>query len=508
MDERSLYDTAIDLLFPGDKSAEVVRYDGADLEPTHGMNYREDSGWTNPLTGAGDPAETGEAYFVRARQMTFQELASLYYGDDLAFRIVSKLPNDALKKAPRVVNKQATPEQVQRVQDKWDAWEMTAKVQQAATFARLFGDAGLWFASNTDQMTPYQLGERLSFAKHLDRRTLVVARYYTDPQAETLGTPSAYSVIPIGMQMSYKAFSAQVHETRIPRFVGTRLDPVEKMYNLGWNMSVLHRVHNAIRDMGETWSGIATLLRELSIKVLSVKGLNMSNATRPDLIRFRLQQARRNLSTQHMLAVDADSETFSRVDAGALTGAAAILELLLVRMGAVAEMPVTVLFGRTPSGLNATGESDLALWDDSVTTYQNNELRPPMRRMLTAIATSELGLDAPRKGWDFEFPALRTQTPEQETAAIRSVAEIDSLLIDKGVFTAEQIATLRGGPKGHWRPDYTSLDVSLAAALSRMPPEPQDDPEKPLPPPPPANDSGDLPKPPDGAPKPPPPPGA
>lgn len=427
--------------------------------------YREDA-WYNPQTGIGDANESAETRFLRNRLLTLDELSDLYYHDDLAYRVVSALPREAMKREPEVVCKNATPEQVQHVKDRLTAMDFYSKVTDAAVFGRLYGDAGLWMATAANQGEKFTRGEHVRFLKQLDRRVLIVGGYYTNPDEENLGSPASFLVVPVGMTMGYRNLGTVVHETRIPQFHGTRLDPVSKAWNMGWNHSVLQRIHATIRDMGETWAGISILLRELSIKVLRVKGLTAAQATRPDLVRFRLRMARQNLSTLHMLAIDSDSEDFSRVEAGTLTGAASILEQVLLRVAAAAEMPVTRLYGRSPSGLNATGDEETRQWYDTVATYQQKELLPPMLALLEGVTGSMYpGIE----GWGFKFPSLWQPTETEKNANAKGVADIDAVYISNGVFSAEQIAVLRGGPNGSMTPEYTAVDVSVQAALARMP---------------------------------------
>lgn len=463
MDTTQIYESAFAILAANQGTPRVERFDSDELQSGE---YREDS-WYNPQTGIGDSSESAETHFMRNRLLSLQELADTFYGDDLAYRVVSALPHEAMKRKPLVVNKRATLEQVQCVQERLDAMDFHTKVRDCAVFGRLFGDAGLWMATRNDQTAPFQKGEHVRFIKQLDRRVLIAGGYYTDPNEENLGRPNQYLVVPVGMTLNYRNLGTAVHETRIPMFHGLRLDPIQRAWNMGWNYSVLQRIYNTVRDMGETWAGISILLRELSIKVLKVKGLNAAQSTRPDLVRFRLKMARQNLSTLHMLAIDADSESFDRVESGTLTGAAAILEQVLLRVAAAAEMPVTRLYGRSPSGLSATGEADTRQWYDSVATYQQSELLPPMLDVLESVAGSMYpGVG----GWGFEFPSLWQPTDGEKTANAKAVADLDAVYINAGVFSAEQIATLRGGPNGTMAPDYTSLDVSVQSALARMPP--------------------------------------
>lgn len=422
-------------------------------------------GWFNPQTGLGDPNEQTRAEFMPLQPLNPQSLANLYYGDPLAAVVVEKHPKAALRKPPRAVNPNVTPEQRKRVNQALMNLGWVEKSQEAATFARLFGNAGIWLASPTDQSNPRGRGEVIRFLKGVDRRCMYVGSYYTEPMRENAGAPASYAIVPIGHVLrAGEEFGSFVHESRIAMFRGLKVDPIQRSYNAGWDYSILQRCINVVRSMGETWEGVSTLLRELSIKLLKVKGLAGQLLARPYQTETSLAIRRRQLSVLKMLAIDSDSEEFSRVETSALTGAAAVLELILLQVAAAADMPVSELYGRSPTGLNNTGEFEAESWRNTVAAYQASHLREPMTQIACAVGESVL----PGSGadWSIEFPPLVEETRAQRTAARRAIIDADAVQIQNGVYTPEQIAVLRSGPAAEWEIDYSSIDTTLARALA------------------------------------------
>lgn len=446
---------------------------------------RED-GWWNTVTGLGAPGgKDTSTRFDPNPLLQFQELANMFYGDDLSYRIVSKLPKDALKREPLVKNTAATPEQVQKVQKRLRALGWVTKFKNAGVFSRLFGNAGVLVATMSEQTEPMGPAEPVRFLRTVDRRSLLVAGYYVTPTEEKHGTPERYGLIPIGMQFS-GTYSGVVHETRIRMLRGTELDQFQRAINGGWDYSVLQRCINAVRDMGETWAGVSYLLRELSIKVLQTANLAQNVAQNPGLVRFRLDLANQMLAVNRLMVIDKDKETFDRKDVSALNGVAALVEQVLLRLSAAAEMPVTQLYGRSPSGLNATGESDENAWYDRVETYQEQDLKPAMLPVVQQVGASMFP-GIPAETWDMEFPPLKQESPSDVSTRRKAVADMDAVYISNGVFSAEAIAVLRAS--GNWDPDYSGVDVTAAKALLRNPnpsdPDGDEDPPPPVPAPPP-----------------------
>ena len=73
--------------------------------------------------------------------------------------------------------------------------------------------------------------------------------------------------------------------------------------------------------------------------------------------------------------------------------------------------PMTKLFGRSPSGLNATGESDLQNYYDYVNSQREAKLRPALERLLPVIAMSAWGMVP--NNLEIDFPPLWSPTAKE-----------------------------------------------------------------------------------------------
>jgi phage-related protein (TIGR01555 family) len=63
------------------------------------------------------------------------------------------------------------------------------------------------------------------------------------------------------------------------------------------------------------------------------------------------------------------------------------------------------LFGQSPAGLNATGESDLSNYYDNINQQQERRLRTPLHKLIRIVSLSTLGRDVP-EGFEFDFKSL------------------------------------------------------------------------------------------------------
>ncbi len=75
------------------------------------------------------------------------------------------------------------------------------------------------------------------------------------------------------------------------------------------------------------------------------------------------------------------------------SGLSEIYEMFMMNMAGEAEIPPTRLFGRSPDGMNATGESDLKNDYEKIGQLLENVLRPALNKLLPVICVSMFGCE-------------------------------------------------------------------------------------------------------------------
>ena len=95
----------------------------------------------------------------------------------------------------------------------------------------------------------------------------------------------------------------------------------------------------------------------------------------------------------------------------------------MMDVSGAAEIPVTKLFGRSPAGMNATGESDMQNYYDVIEEKQESQLRPIFDKLLPVIYISTLG--AVPDDFSYEFNAVRK--PKDDEMADLASKNTDSV---------------------------------------------------------------------------------
>jgi hypothetical protein len=158
-------------------------------------------------------------------------------------------------------------------------------------------------------------------------------------------------------------------------------------------------------------------------------------------------------------------EVVERATLGTLDG---VMQQYYVRLATAARMPLTVLLGMSPAGMDATGEADMILYYNTVDVYRQKTLGPRILRLVKLIAR-ELGDEDP-SGWEIQWPELARPKPLDVDTAEKM--RIDSLvgLIGAQVLLPEEAALNLDSvaPKLGIKLDKESRHVALEAGLAEV----------------------------------------
>jgi hypothetical protein len=307
----------------------------------------------------------------------------------------------------------------------------------------------------------------VKFLQVVDRRYLVRESYFTDPNAEHYGEPATYRITP-----RTNATSIVVHRSRMLLFGGAHTSDEQRDMLGGWDHSVLLAAYEPLRQFDSAWKSGEHLLSDASQAVFKIQGLmSMIAGGQKDVLQTRMQLVDMSRSVARALLLDADGgEEFSR-QPSTFTDATNMVDKFMLRLAAAGEIPVTLLMGQSPAGMNATGESDFRWFYDSIRTSQENDLKPQLERLVRILF---LAADGPTNGvepdaWDLEFAPLWQQTPSEQETLRKTVAERDKIYLDAGVLLPEEVALARFRPEGfstETQIDRASREAMLAAELA------------------------------------------
>lgn len=444
----------------------------ADAADTHRKRF---DGWFNLTTGhgvAGMDKRQGAGFFTQ--NFSFEQLAELWRGDDLAARAVETLPKEALRQGYDIIIPENSDEdteadgdeadRIREVTDKLETLGADQTIRTALGYERGLGGGAVLIGANdkqTDLTKPLDLSKvtSLDWLTPLEARELYPVYGYADPRAPKYGQPEIYRLTsravlpPYGGQ--YAETVMDIHESRLLVFPGIRVSRYQSMATQGgWGDSVLTRMWRILRDFNTAWGSAGVLVADFSRGVYKFKDLITNIATEDGYneTMARLQFMELAASTINGTVIDAQDD-FKR-EATPIAGLADLLNQFATRLAAAAEQPLTMLFGTSPAGLNATGESDIRLFYDRAASFQKEKILPHLMTLVRILFLTTGSKREPEK-WSIRFRPLWQESAKDKAAAQLTVAQADHIWINDGVYSAEEAAD------SHWGTGEFNPEISI-----------------------------------------------
>ena len=256
-----------------------------------------------------------------------------------------------------------------------------------------------------------------------------------------------------------------IHKDRILRFDGSWLPYRIRQRNYGWGMSSLQTVYDSFRHYWTGLNSAATLLTEFDVFVHKLRGLStMLAAGKEKDVRDRLVLNDMSRSVYRGYAIDAEKEEIEFISRN-FGGIGEVLEKLRIDIIGASQIPHTILFGESPSGLGSTGRSEERDFAKFLGDYQSAHYKRPLQKLMEMIMLSK---DGPTNGrlpesWRVKFNDL-FELNEREKADVRArVAAVDGRYIQLGVLSPKEVADARYGGS-EWSMELT-LDPSVVREL-------------------------------------------
>ena len=357
--------------------------------------------------GAGTPnLLEGTEYSLQRMSRDFNTLNALYRESWIVRRIIDVIPADMLKNWITITSG-LDPDVEKRLSLTLRRTQLIDKLKRGMQWGRLYGGA-------LGVMLVKHQGYDLSQALQLDwimpgdfAGLLIFDRWNgVNPSSELIedisdpdyGYPKYYTVTdPAG------GGSVKIHHSRVIRFTGNTLPFWEEIAEMQWGASVVESIFDELRKRDNVSWNIAQLTFMANIRVLKMQDLGQLLAATDNESQAELL---RTLEAQNMLLNNMGMQVMDAAD-GLEThqytfgGLADCYQQFIMDISGAAEIPVTRLFGRSPSGLNATGESDLQNYYDMIAEKQESYLRPILNKVLPPFIISTLG--SLPDDFDFEF---------------------------------------------------------------------------------------------------------
>ena len=416
-------------------------------------------GYSNPLAklGAASPL-MASGTFVESG-LTIQELTLVYTECAIAKRIIDR-PSEDMTRGWYTLSTGMTEKELRLMTDLEARHSIKQEMTNAIRWARLYGGSlaimviqgqtnrmeeplrlkqleagcfqGLWIVDQTMGIVP-----SLELEDNIADPDFGLPKYYD--VTLNLGTSGIQTV--------------RIHHSRILRFIGRELPYAEAQKNNFWGASELLHPMDEISRYLTTCANISQLIFQANVFTLKMGHFGDDLAYGSDRTKqavFRTLEHENELRTSYGLHVMGAEDSLENHPFN-FAGLTEIKESFMLDVAGAAEIPATILFGRSPQGMNATGAADLQNYYDMIAQQQERQLRPALEKLLPVMAISCWG-HVP-DDMKISFNPIMTKSPEEKVKIAKESMEEIVLAVEHGIFTPEEArkeAIKRGETLGIW----------------------------------------------------------
>lgn len=388
--------------------------------------FRED-GYTNMLNKYGTKQDNSEAYSFVAEEVTSDmELERLYESNGLFAKIIDRPAEEALRHGYDI--EYGDDEIAEYVENKMDDLQVEEQFSTAEKWARLYGgsiivmlvDDGRGLEEPLDWNGVKSIDELRVF-----ERSIVQPDYtslYSFNFEDTIGSQR-----PMGQPEFYDVFSLygyfRVHYSRCLVFRNGRLPEHtgNALYRY-WGIPEYAKIKRALRETITAHADGVKLLERSVQAIYKMKNLANMLATdkgENDVIK-RMQVIDMARGILNSLAIDAEGEDYD-FKTLQMSGVKDILDSTCNMLAAVTDIPQTILFGRSPAGENATGDSDMENFYNMVERIQKMNMKANSRTLIDLIL-----IEGKCKGRLKEIPPYKVKF-----AALWSMSEAEQVTVEQ-----------------------------------------------------------------------------
>ena len=233
----------------------------------------------------------------------------------------------------------------------------------------------------------------------------------------------------------------KIHHSRVLRFIGRELPYMEMVAENYWGASELEHIWDELQKRSATSANIAQLVFQANITTLKMGHLGQHLAMGTDKQRqdaLQAMEAENRLRTSYGLQImNADDSLENH--SYSFGGLSEIYEAFMMDMAGAAEIPATKLFGRSPQGMNSTGEADLRNYYDMIAQMQERHLRPALEKLVPVMAISCWGY-AP-EDLEIIFEPMMTTSPAEKAELVQKLTADVIEAFKAGLVTREEALT-------------------------------------------------------------------
>jgi phage-related protein (TIGR01555 family) len=311
-------------------------------------------------------------------------------------------------------------------------FEIAKIFREAYKWARLYGTSFIVIDVDDGRTTDKPINWKNLKAgclksMHVVDRTRIVSLGQIDqtPNSPSFGMPDHYQFV---------NSPDPIHKDRLIRFEGTELPIYERQRNLWYSDSVLIPLLPQIDNFHTTSFAAAQMVQEANTDVIKVEGLaNILESDRgTDAMLQRFSDWKQIKGVFGVSILDSTEEFEQK--SMQLSGVKDLIWEYLKMVSASVSIPATRFLSASPEGMNATGESDLVNYIETLQGLHKDIFNPRVK-ITDRLMAAHYGID--EKEFKYEWKCIFPESAGQKAIRQKDFAEHICRLVETGVLSEE-----------------------------------------------------------------------
>lgn len=335
-------------------------------------------------------------------------LESLYISDGLARRVVDLVAEEMTRCGFDIEGLEESAED--SVKAKIESISLMPTLNNAVRWSRLYGGAVVVIGANDGGTLDVPLNREgvkdVEFLRVYDRYQATVQTRVNDPASEEYGQPESWLISPVIAGVSPYI----VHNSRILVFDGEALPDRLRSFNEYWGASTLQQCYDQLKRLGMSHQHVEHVLERIQQAVHKMPGLStlLRSPGGEAAVRARADVVDMVRGILNTIVIDGEEDY--TVQSLSMTGIPDVLDRFAEALSSVSGIPMFLLLGRSPGGLNASGKADLDGWYAKIESMQNDILRDPIMRVVDLLVSS---MGVTEQDWHIEFNPLKVESKKE-----------------------------------------------------------------------------------------------
>lgn len=386
------------------------------------------------LGRTGNQTLSAGRYDVSGTTRDRARLEAMYRSSWIVGKVVDAIAEDMTRAGVEMTGS-VDPARIAKLNRRLSSLGCWAAINDALKWSRLYGGSiAVIEIAGQDPTTPLD-----PTTVALDQCTglSVYDRHQLSPSLQDLvqtgrdrGLPTYYTILPAALGAITQRV---VHHSRVLRFVGVALPMQQAVTESLWGQSVVERLEDRVQMFDSATHSAAGLVFKAHLRTIQIDGFReiLAAGGEAEANLIRMFEMIRVLQNSEAITLLDKTDTFA-TSSYTFAGLSDMLIQFGQQISGACGIPLVRLFGQSPAGLNATGESDLRTYYDTIATAQETSLRDGLELLLQVVWRSTFG-SAPPDDFDFNFSPLWQQSQSEKAATFGAVSTAVIALLDAGV---------------------------------------------------------------------------